>query len=176
MSTGKTEVSPTLNGNPIPRCPSACVMIQYQKENTPTFSAGGTLAHEHRLCRQGFGISARFGGDKLLTPLWGKPLISHVLDSLPPSFSRGGGGDPPGGRRRLGPGAGLEAIVHDLPLVSDSIRLGLAAMADMGGLRLLRGGPAGANPGQLSAPFWRPFPPSRTAFSAWPTGSGWAAP
>lgn len=97
------------------------------------------------------GISARFGGDKLLTPLWGKPLITHVLDSLPPAFSRVVVVTRREAIAALARERGLEAVVHDLPLVSDSIRLGLQAMADMQGCAFC----VGDQPGLAQASFQR---------------------
>lgn len=81
------------------------------------------------------GSSSRFEGEnKLLVPYQGKPILQHVLDALPSALFA---------RRlvvtrseeivRLAEAAGFEALRHHLPDVSDTIRLGTAAMAEMDG-------------------------------------------
>lgn len=97
------------------------------------------------------GISARFGGDKLLHPLWGKPLIAHVLDSLPQAFTRVAVVTRREDVAALARERGFKAILHDDPQVSGSIRLGMEAMADMESCAFC----VGDQPGLTQASFQR---------------------
>lgn len=80
------------------------------------------------------GFSRRFGVNKLLTPFRGRPLVAHTLDQLPlerldritvvtrwPQVAE------------LCRVRGLPCLVHDLPHLSDTIRLGLETMGDTEG-------------------------------------------
>lgn len=81
------------------------------------------------------GDSLRFGdGNKLLAPFEGKPILAHVLDALP--------ADVFAARlvvtrldqiARLARETGFDALMHDLPDISDTVRLGTQAMRDMDG-------------------------------------------
>ena len=80
----------------------------------------------------GAGRSSRFGSDKLLAPLHGRPVLGHVLDTL---ASRAGSGllralflvvqDPGGAEARLGQEAG--AIIVGSPRAAEGLALSLRA-------------------------------------------------
>jgi len=76
------------------------------------------------------GLGTRFGGNKLMADLNGRPLLAWVLDATKGVFDR---------RvvvTRHGDVAGLcrdwkvETVLHDLPSRSDTIRLGLEALGE----------------------------------------------
>lgn len=78
------------------------------------------------------GDSVRFGGDKLLAPYLGKPLICHALRALPKGLeavvvTR------QGEVFALAKAMGFECVLHQLPEQSDTIRLGMAYMVDADG-------------------------------------------
>lgn len=78
------------------------------------------------------GEGRRFGGDKLLHPLLGKPLMSYVLAALPPEprtvvVARDAR------VAALARAMGREALLHALPDQSDTIRLGLEALRETDG-------------------------------------------
>jgi len=78
------------------------------------------------------GESVRFGSNKLLTDFDGEPLLARLLDALP------GGLDTvvvtrSQEVRRLAYARGYRYLLHSLPEVRDTIRLGLAALKDTDG-------------------------------------------
>lgn len=81
------------------------------------------------------GISTRFGDqDKLTMPYRGTPMLRWVLDALPqPLFARRLVIARSAAVANLAREAGFEVLLHDLSDVSDTIRLGTQAMADMDG-------------------------------------------
>ena len=85
------------------------------------------------------GISARFGGDKLLAPLWGKPLLAHLLDNLPETLARVVVVTRWEAVASLAYERGLEVLLHDFPQVSDTIRLGLSSLGDVEGCMFCTG-------------------------------------
>jgi len=73
------------------------------------------------------GESVRFGTNKLMTDFCGKPLLSWLLDALPKGLSsvvvtRSEA------VRDLAQAKGCRCLLHRLPEVRDTIRLGLAAL------------------------------------------------
>ncbi len=80
------------------------------------------------------GFSRRFGSNKLLTPFRGRPLLEHTLDALPlPLFDRVVVVTRWPGVEALCAQKGLPCLTHDLPCLSDTIRLGLSRMEGMEG-------------------------------------------
>jgi len=78
------------------------------------------------------GESVRFGSNKLLVDFGGKPMLSHLLDSLPASLqtvvvTRSEG------VKKLAELKGFRCILHHEPEVRDTIRLGLNALQDTDG-------------------------------------------
>ena len=84
------------------------------------------------------GMSARFGGNKLLADFRGAPLIECALGAIPEGLrtvvvTRSEA------VARIAEGLGFEAVVHQLPHRADTIRLGLERMADVDGCLFLVG-------------------------------------
>lgn len=79
------------------------------------------------------GLGKRFGGNKLTAPFLGKPLIQWVLDATDGVFARRVVVTRHEDVATLCRERNIPAIVHDLPLRSDTVRLGLEAMADLSG-------------------------------------------
>lgn len=78
------------------------------------------------------GESVRFGANKLLTEFGGKPMLAHLFAALPPELSavvvtRSEG------VQALAQAHGLRCLLHSLPEVRDTIRLGLTALGDTQG-------------------------------------------
>jgi molybdenum cofactor cytidylyltransferase len=78
------------------------------------------------------GESVRFGTNKLMTDFCGKPLLSWLLDALPRGLSsvvvtRSEA------VRDLAQTKGFRCLLHRLPEVRDTIRLGLAVLPDTEG-------------------------------------------
>ncbi|MCL1855217.1 MAG: nucleotidyltransferase family protein [Clostridia bacterium] len=82
------------------------------------------------------GESRRFGGNKLLTPFLGKPLLRHTLETIPPGVApvvvvtRSRSVD------QLAREMGFDVLLHGKPDISDTIRLGLECLlpiAEVGG-------------------------------------------
>lgn len=78
------------------------------------------------------GESVRFGGNKLLTPFRGKPMLAHLLLALPPALhtvvvTRSEA------VRTLAIGMGYRCVLHREPEVRDTIRIGLAELPDTEG-------------------------------------------
>lgn len=74
------------------------------------------------------GESVRFGSNKLLADFGGKPMLTHLLDALPSGLqcvvvTRSEA------VRALAEAQGLPCILHHLPEVRDTIRLGLEALS-----------------------------------------------
>lgn len=80
------------------------------------------------------GESRRFGGGKLLAPYGGKPLIAYALAALPEeAFAKRLVVTRTPAIAALARELGFEAQLHSLPEVSDTIRLGIEAMAGLEG-------------------------------------------
>lgn len=75
------------------------------------------------------GLGRRFGGNKLLAELWGKPLIQYVLDGTAGLFGRRVVVTRHQAVADLCRAQGVETILHSLPDRSDTVRLGLEALA-----------------------------------------------
>ncbi len=74
------------------------------------------------------GLGRRFGGGKLLASLGGRPLIDRVLDATEQGFSRRVVVTRDAGVEALCLARGVPCLRHDLPLRSDTVRLGLDAL------------------------------------------------
>lgn len=79
------------------------------------------------------GLGKRFGGNKLTSPFLGKPLIEWALDATDGVFARRVVVTRHEDVATLCRKRNIPAIVHDLPFRSDTVRLGLEAMADLSG-------------------------------------------
>ncbi len=80
------------------------------------------------------GIGERFGGNKLLAPFGDKPLIAGVLCALPePLFAKRLVVTRSEDIADFALSMGYETRVHDLPVVNDTIRIGITSMSDMDG-------------------------------------------
>lgn len=95
------------------------------------------------------GVSARFGGDKLLAPLWGKPLLAHLLDNLPETLARVVVVTRREAVASLAYERGLEVLLHDFPQVSDTIRLGLSSLGGVKGCMFCTGDQPGLTKASL---------------------------
>lgn len=81
------------------------------------------------------GSGSRFQGENKLLALYrGKPILRHVLDALPEAlFARRMVVTRSEEIVKLAEAAGFEGLRHSLPDISDTIRHGAAAMAEMDG-------------------------------------------
>ena len=80
------------------------------------------------------GLGTRFGGNKLMAPFRGKPLVQWVLDATEGIFSRRVVVTRHEAVEKLCRGQGIEVVYHNLPDLNDTIRLGLHAVAqEIGG-------------------------------------------
>ena len=77
------------------------------------------------------GESVRFGGNKLLAPFQGKPLIVHALEKLPEALDSVAVVTRSAEVSQIAAAAGHQSILHTLPHRADTIRLGLERMAGM---------------------------------------------
>ena len=76
------------------------------------------------------GLGKRFGSNKLMAELWGKPMIARILNATEGLFERRIVVTRHADVHAYCAAHGLECILHDLPHRSDTIRLGLEAMGD----------------------------------------------
>lgn len=81
------------------------------------------------------GEGKRFGGNKLLADLNGKPLVCHGLDRARAVFSQ----TVVVTRYEAVAKLHAQAVLHDLPHRSDTVRLGLQALGDADGCLFLPG-------------------------------------
>lgn len=75
------------------------------------------------------GLGRRFGGNKLMADFKGKPMIQWTLDATKGIFARRIVVTRHKAVEELCRRQGIEVIFHDLPYRSDTVRLGLAALA-----------------------------------------------
>jgi molybdenum cofactor cytidylyltransferase len=85
------------------------------------------------------GEAARFGGNKLLADFQGRALVARAFSCLPEGLNRRVVVTRWPEVASLGRAAGLTAVRHDFPDVSDSIRLASEAMAGLDGAVFLVG-------------------------------------
>lgn len=80
------------------------------------------------------GLGRRFGGNKLLADFGGRPMLEWVLDATDAFFAHRVVVTRHAAVAALCGSRGVRAVLHDLPLRSDAIRLGLEALpADLAG-------------------------------------------
>lgn len=78
------------------------------------------------------GLGRRFGGGKLLARLHGKPLLQYALDATGGLFARRVVVTRDPAAAALCRGQGVETVLHSQPSRSDTVRLGLEALAGHG--------------------------------------------
>ena len=76
------------------------------------------------------GLGRRFGSNKLLAALGGRPLLAWVLDATEGLFDHRVVVTRHEAVRALCASRGIPVVLHDLPYRSDTVRLGLAALPD----------------------------------------------
>lgn len=85
------------------------------------------------------GLGKRFGGNKLMAPFRGKPLVQYALDATEGIFA----GRMVVTRHRaveeLGRRQGVPVLLHDRPHRSDTVRLGLRSLMETAGADSLTG-------------------------------------
>lgn len=74
------------------------------------------------------GLGTRFGSNKLMASLDGKPLIAHVIKACDGLFAKRVVVTRHEDVAKLCRSLGVEAILHNEPLRSDTVRLGMQAM------------------------------------------------
>lgn len=74
------------------------------------------------------GLGTRFGSNKLMANLDGEPLIAHVIRACDGLFAKRVAVTRHRDVAQLCRSLGAEAILHDEPLRSDTVRLGMQAM------------------------------------------------
>lgn len=74
------------------------------------------------------GLGTRFGSNKLMADLDGAPLIAHAISACDGLFAKRVAVTRHKNVAKLCRTLGVEAIVHDEPLRSDTVRLGMQAM------------------------------------------------
>ena len=79
------------------------------------------------------GLGTRFGGNKLMAPFRGEPLICRALSATEDIFHRRVVVTRHEDVAALCRGRGMETVLHDLPHRSDTVRLGLEAVGAVDG-------------------------------------------
>lgn len=74
------------------------------------------------------GLGTRFGSNKLMASLDGAPLIAHVIRACDGLFAKRVAVTRHEDVAKLCRSLGMEAVMHDEPLRSDTVRLGMQAM------------------------------------------------
>lgn len=74
------------------------------------------------------GLGTRFGSNKLMAILDGAPLIAHVIRACDGLFAKRVAVTRHEDVAKLCRSLGMEAVMHDEPLRSDTVRLGMQAM------------------------------------------------
>ena len=77
------------------------------------------------------GMGKRFGGNKLMAPFLGKPLICQILDTTEGIFSQRVVVTRHPEVARLCEELGVPTVLHDFPHRSDTVRLGLEALGQV---------------------------------------------
>lgn len=77
------------------------------------------------------GMGKRFGGNKLMAPFHGEPLIMRILRCTEGIFARRIVVTRHRDVADMCRDAGIETVLHDLPYRSDTVRLGLEALGDV---------------------------------------------
>ena len=77
------------------------------------------------------GLGRRFGGNKLMADFHGEPMIARALDATDGLFDRRVVVTRHAEVAALCHKRGVEALLHDLPYRSDTVRLGLEALGDV---------------------------------------------
>ena len=85
------------------------------------------------------GLGKRFGGNKLMADFHGAPMIQRVLDATDGLFSQRVVVTRHEAVDGLCREQGIAVVLHALPHRSDTVRLGLEAMADLDGCMFLPG-------------------------------------
>lgn len=79
------------------------------------------------------GLGIRFGGNKLLAPFRGVPLILHALRATDGIFAKRVVVTRSEDVAKICREAGVNTLVHRLPFRSDTVRLGMEALGEMDG-------------------------------------------
>lgn len=79
------------------------------------------------------GLGRRFGGNKLMAPFRGEPMLCRALAATEGIFARRVVVTRHGDVAALCRGQGIETVLHDLPHRSDTVRLGLEAVGAVDG-------------------------------------------
>ena len=74
------------------------------------------------------GLGTRFGSNKLMADLDGEPLIAHAIRATDSLFAKRVAVTRHRDVAKLCRSLGVEAVMHDEPLRSDTVRLGMQAM------------------------------------------------
>lgn len=77
------------------------------------------------------GLGTRFGGNKLMAPFRGQPMIAAALDATEGIFAKRVVVTRHGDVAAFCQERGAEVVLHDLPYRSDTVRLGLEALGDV---------------------------------------------
>lgn len=85
------------------------------------------------------GSSTRFGGEKLVAPFLGEPLILHTLNALPKTLARSVVVTRSEAVRQVAVRCGVPCVLHQEPQRCDTIRIGLSEMDGMDGCLFLVG-------------------------------------
>ncbi len=79
------------------------------------------------------GLGKRFGGNKLMASFHGTPLILRTIQATEGVFAKRMVVTRREDVAKLCRESGIETVVHNLPLRSDTVRLGMAALGEMEG-------------------------------------------
>ena len=79
------------------------------------------------------GLSRRFGGNKLLADFKGEPMFVRILAATEGLFDRRAVITRHPEIAEICRARGIDAVLHDLPYRSDTVRLGLEAVGDVAG-------------------------------------------
>ena len=85
------------------------------------------------------GLGRRFGGNKLMEDLGGKPMVQWAMEAAEGVFAKTAAVTRHEPVAALCKARGIPAVLHDLPYRSDTVRLGLEALGDVDGCLFLPG-------------------------------------